>query len=103
MKIDFTVEIKGLKGEAIPGEKIIAADQFANLVMTDRGESAKTAREAFILNGLMTVIACADGPVELSDVQVTLLETVLTNALVSKRVSTFLVGRLYGLLGKEEK
>jgi len=103
MKIDFTVEIKSLKGEVIPGEKIIAADQFANIVMADRGACAQTAKEAFMINGAVTTIACATGPVELSDGQITLLESVLTNALRSKQVNTFLVGRLYGLLGKEEK
>ena len=104
MKIDLNVIITGLKGEKIEGGAIVAADQLANIAMTDRGESAKDARTAYKLNGLMEKIALAKKEVDLSQEEIDLLITLLDNAMKAKRVSTFLVGRLYGLLnaGKEK-
>ena len=97
MNIDFNVEIKGLNGEAIPGDKIIAAEQLSNLTLSDRG-AAKTAREAYQINGLMQRIACAKEPVDVSEDEIKLLEKMLDSAISQKTVSTFLVGRLFGIL-----
>ena len=103
MNIDFNVEIKGLNGKKIPREKIIAAEQLSNLVLSDRGGAAKTAREAYQINGLMQRIACATKPVDVTEDEIKLLEKVLDSAISQKTVSTFLVGRLFGILeGKTE-
>lgn len=109
MRINFNAEIKGLKGEDILGDPLIPAEQLSVLVMSDRGESVKSAREAFQLTALVERIAVAKGPIDVSEEEVTLLETVLDNALKGKvfdkdgaviggKVSTFLAGRLYGIL-----
>ena len=98
MRIDFNVEIKNLKGEEVLGGPLMATEQLCNLAIGDRGETAATGMEAYKLNALMERIACADGPVDLSPDDVTLLKKLLDNALGSHRVSTFLVGRLSGIL-----
>ena len=102
MKFDGNAHILGLNGKEIAGGPIIVADQLANLVFSDRGESASTAREAYVLNALMGKIATADKPIDLTDGEVKLLRKVLDNAIKSKRVSTFIVGRLYGALMEKE-
>lgn len=102
MKLDPNAHILGLDGKEIPGGPIIVADQLANLVLSDRGESAGTAREAYQLNALIEKIATAQEPVALIDTEVKLLKRVLDSAIKSKRISTFLVGRLYGLLMEKE-
>lgn len=98
MRIDFNVEIKTLKEEEVLGGPLIAADQLSNLVVIDRGESAATGREAFQLNALMEKIACAKEPIDVSANDLTLLQKVLDNALANHRISTFIVGRLFGIL-----
>lgn len=101
MKIDLTQEIVGLDGKKIQGQPLIAAEQLAALVLADRGESVKTALEAYKLNALMEKIALAKGEINLEDDQIELLKKVLEGALKSKNVSTFLVGRLFGILEGE--
>jgi len=103
MKVNLNVTILGLDGKKVPGEKIIASEQLANLVMADHGESVDKAIEAFQLNGLMERIALAKKEVELSDKEIALLEKVLDGAIEGKRANTFLVGRLYGILEKGRK
>lgn len=98
MKIDFGVEILGLDGKEILGEPIIAADQFCSLILGDRGESVDDARAAFRLNSLGERIAISKESIKLSKDEVELLETVLDHALEKNRVSTFLAGRLFGIL-----
>jgi len=98
MKVNLNQDILGLDGKKIPGEPLIAADQLAALVLQDRGGSAETARDAYRLNAIVERIACAKGEVNLEEEEVELLQTVLDNALAAKQTSTFLVGRLYGIL-----
>ena len=98
MKVDLNIEIKNLDGSAIIGGPLIAAEQLAGLVIADRGASVDTALGAFNLNTLMGHIAVSKEPVDLSTDDITLLHKVLDAAVASKNASTFLVGRLYGIL-----
>jgi len=98
MKVDLNVEIKNLDGSEIIGGPIMAVEQLANLVVADRGASVDTALGAFKLNSLMGRIACSKEPVDLSADDITLLHKVLDSAVQQKNTSTFLVGRLYGIL-----
>ena len=101
MKINFQTEIKDLKGDEILGGPILAADQLCGIALADKGASVETARDAYRLNGLMEQIATAKGEIEISDEEITLLKNMLDNAIKGKQASTFLVGRLYGLLEEE--
>ena len=101
MNINFNAHILDLKGKEIEGGPIVAADQIATLVLSDKGASVETAREADKLNALVERIACAEEPVDLSTDEIKLLHKVLDNAVKAHNVSTFLVGRLYGILEKD--
>ena len=103
MKINLNVEIKNLDGSAIIGGPLIAAEQLANLVVADRGASVDTALGAYQLNFLVGRIAVSKEPVDLSTDDITLLHKVLDSAVKQKNTSTFLVGRLYGILEKDSE
>ena len=97
-KINFDAHILNLHNREIEGGPVIAADQVASLVLADRGASVDTARGAYQLNALVERIACAKGPIDLTEDEIKLLKKVLGAAVKSKNTSTFLVGRLYGIL-----
>jgi len=103
MKINLNVEIKNLDGSAIIGGPLIAAEQLANLVIADRGASVDTARGAYQLNFLVERIAVSKEPVDLSTDDIKLIKKVLDAAVKQKNTSTFLVGRLYGILEKDSE
>jgi len=103
MKIDFNSHILDLHGNEIEGGPVIAADQVASLVLADRGASVDTARSAYQLNFLVGRIAVSKEPVDLSTDDIKLLRKVLDAAVASKNASTFLVGRLYGILEKDSE
>ena len=103
MKINFDVHILDLHNREIEGGPIIAADQIATLVLSDRGASVDTARGAYRLNALVERIACATEPIDLTEDDIKLLRKVLDAAVASKNASTFLVGRLYGILEEDQE
>ena len=103
MKINFDSHILDLHGKEIEGGPMIAADQVASLVLADRGASVDTARGAYQLNFLVERIAVSKEPVDLSTDDITLLHKVLDAAVASKNASTSLVGRLYGILEKDQE
>ena len=103
MKIDFNSHILDLHGNEIEGGPVIAADQIASLVLSDRGASVDSARGAYQLNALVEKVSCAKEPIDLSADDIKLLRKVLDAAVASKNASTFLVGRLYGILEKDSE
>lgn len=105
MKIDFTEPIKeniqGQNFKDVEQNPIVPADQLANLVYLDRGQIAKTAKEAYQLNSLMERISCSEGAIEINDRERKLLEKVLDAGLKNEMLNSFLAGRLYGLISQD--
>lgn len=93
--LDPNKHMMGLNGKKLSGAPLVVGEQLCNLAMLDRGAAASTGKEAYHLNELMQRIATAKKPINLITGEVKLLRKVLDNAIASKQISTFLVGRLY--------